>query len=829
MKNIRVILTCLILLAISHSLTANSHDTSSPKKNSETAAAHKKDAPNTSSMRLWYDKPAGKWLEALPIGNGRLGGMVFGGPKRERIQLNEESLWSGQPLDCNPKDALKHLPEIRRLLFEGDNGKANQLANKYLLGNPPKVRSYQTLGDLTMDIEHTGKVTNYRRELDLENGVCRATYNIGDVKFTHEAYISAVDDVLVLRISADQDKKVSGRISLARGNASVKTLANDSILLTGQVVDRPSGAHGPGGKHMKFAAMAKVIADGGTAASKKNGAHIESANTVTIMLTAATDYDLKTMDFDRSREPASICERILNKASEKDYATLWKTHVQEHSDMFNRVDLELGESPNPELPTDQQLQKLKRGGHDPHLVKLYFQFGRYLLMGCSRRPGRLPGNLQGIWNHHMNAPWGADYHTNINLQMNYWPATVCNLTETNQSLIDFVDRLRVPGRKTARKMYGADGWTMHHVTDVFGKTCVHDAIKWGMFPMGGPWMTLPLWRHYEFTCDREVLEQRIYPIMKESAQFVLDFLVEGPDGYLVTAPSYSPENTFIDQETGKRHRLTYAPTMDIEIIHALFERTIAAAEILERDVDFRKKLKEVMNRLPPLQIEENGTIQEWIKPYKEASPGHRHISHLLGLHPGDWITPNTLKLFAAARKTIERRLKHGGARTGWSRAWTISFFARLLDGDAAYHHLHQLLARSTVSNLFDMHPPFQIDGNFGGTAGVAEMLLQSHRGEPGNRTVDILPALPKAWAKGHVRGLLARGGFRVDIEWSGGKPTKIVVHSLAGKPCRINYNKTIEFDTAPGQTYVITGIGQYGLRGVSLKTAEGKKVSYKEL
>ena len=781
-------------------------------------------------VTLWYDEPAEKWLEALPIGNGRLGGMVFGGPNKERIQLNEESLWSGQPLDCNPEGALDHLPEIRRLLFEGKNAKAYELATKHLLGDPKSVRSYQTLGDLTVNLDHSGEITNYRRELDMETGICRTTYNAGGVQFTHEAFISAEDDVLVLRISADQPREVAGVVSLARSkDARSETLGADTILLSGQVVDKPNASVGPGGKHMKFAAQAMIRVEGGGLFADREDFRIRTGDAVTVLLTAATDYDLETMDFDRSRKPSRICSRILREAAKKDYSELRAAHVREHSKMFNRVDLELGDSPNPDLPTDERLQKVKDGAHDPQLVEQYFQFGRYLLIGCSRRPGRLPGNLQGVWNKHMNAPWGADYHSNINLQMNYWPATVCNLTETNRPLIDFMDRLREPGRKTAKKMYGADGWTMHHLTDVFGKTCVHDGIHWGMFPMGGPWMMLPLWRHYEYTCDRELLEARIYPIMKESAQFVLGFLVEGPDGHLVTAPSYSPENAFIDPDTGKAQQLTYAPTMDIQIIHALFERTIAASEILGQDEEFRQELREAMDRLPPLQVEDNGTLQEWVKPYKEASPGHRHVSHLLGLHPGDWITPDTPELFKAARQTIERRLEHGGARTGWSRAWTISFFARLLDGDAAHHHLHQLLVRSTTTNLFDLHPPFQIDGNFGGTAGVAEMLLQSHRGEPGHRTIDVLPALPSAWSEGSVSGLRARGGFRVDIEWSAGEPEKITIHSLAGKICRISYGEAIEFETEEGNSYVITDVEEGSLRGADVATADGADVSYEEL
>lgn len=769
-------------------------------------------------LTLWYDEPAEKWLEALPMGNGRLGGMMFGGTDAERIQLNEESLWSGQPLDCNPKGAREHLPRIRKLLFEGKNKKAFSLAEKYLLGDPPRVRSHQTLGDLTVDLDHPGEVSNYRRELDLSTGVCRVSYEVDGTPFVRDAFISAVDDVLVLRLWARKGGEVSAALGLSRQqDAQVRSVGNNGLLLQGQIIDEPDSARGPGGEHMRFAARMHVLNHGGKVRSNDGTVTVEGADSVTVLLTGTTDYRLDDMDFNRDRQPAQVCADTLERAAARPYHRLRRDHVQDHLAMMNRVELEIGDSPNPDMPTDERLQKVKNGAHDPQLAEQYFQYGRYLLMGCSRRPGRLPGNLQGIWNKHMNAPWGADYHTNINLQMNYWPSTVCNLTETSHSLIEFMDELRAPGRKTARTMYGADGWTMHHLTDVFGKTCVHDGIQWGMFPMGGPWMCLPLWRYYEYTGDRDALEQTIYPTLKGSAQFVMDFLVEGPDGRLVTSPSYSPENAFIDPNTGEPQQLTYAPTMDIEIIHALFERTIAAARILDTDKEFREKLRDTMERMPDLQIGEDGTIQEWIKDYEEADPGHRHVSHLLALHPGDWITPDTPELFEAARKTIERRLEHGGARTGWSRAWTISFFARLMDGKQAHHHLQALLQKSTTTNLFDLHPPFQIDGNFGGTAGVAEMLLQSHRGRPGRRTIDILPALPPEWSEGSVKGLLARGGFEVDIHWSGGKPDRIVIRSREGNTCRLHWHDTITFETQAGSEYIISSIENGSLRGATVQ------------
>jgi len=434
------------------------------------------------------------------------------------------------------------------------------------------------------------------------------------------------------------------------------------------------------------------------------------------------------------------------------------------------------------IPTDERLKRFQSGADDPRLIATYFQYGRYLLMGSSRGPAQLPANLQGIWNKDMLAPWNSDYHTNINLQMNYWPAEVCNLTETAGPLIRFMEELTVPGSATARDTYGANGWTMHHTTDVFGKTAVLDGVYWGMFPLGGAWMTLSLWEHYEFTLDTVYLRERAYPVMKGAADFITGFLVEDEEGFLVTVPSYSPENSYIDPVSGKEFKLTYAPTMDNQIIREVLGNCRKAASILGTDTEWADSLESVLKRLPPDRIASNGTIMEWIREYEEAEPGHRHMSHLFGLHPGTQITPETPELFAAARKTLERRLANGGGHTGWSRAWIISFYARLLDGNESYSHLRQLLEKSTLPNLFDTHPPFQIDGNFGATAGIAEMLLQSHNGE-----VRILPALPDAWPEGSVHGLKARGNFEVGIEWSKGAAGLITVKSLSGAPLNLNY------------------------------------------
>jgi alpha-L-fucosidase 2 len=488
--------------------------------------------------------------------------------------------------------------------------------------------------------------------------------------------------------------------------------------------------------------------------------------------------------------------------------------------MFNRVSLSLEGAPAPgrpgaagdsaqgknfpvgeptleELPTDERLRRFQAGDDDPGLIATYFQYGRYLLMGSSRHPAQLPANLQGIWNKDLAAPWNSDYHTNINLQMNYWPAEVCNLSETAEPLIRFMEELTGPGSVTARETYGAKGWTMHHTTDVFGKTAVLDGVYWGMFPLGGAWMTLPLWEHYEFTNDTVYLRERAYPVMKGAAEFIRTFLVPDSQGRLVTVPSYSPENSYIDPVSGQEFKLTYAPSMDNQIIREVLGNCRKAAVILGIDREWADSLQLILDRVPADRVAPNGTIMEWIREYEEAEPGHRHMSHLFALHPGTHITPETPELYDAARKTLERRLENGGGHTGWSRAWIINFYARLLDGEEAYKHLRQLLEKSTLPNLFDNHPPFQIDGNFGGTAGLAEMLLQSQNG-----VVQVLPALPAAWRSGKVSGLKARGNFEVGIEWRDGVAEKITVKSLSGAPLNLFYRGNSNFmETEKGVTY----------------------------
>jgi alpha-L-fucosidase 2 len=756
-------------------------------------------SPKAEPLRLWYKDPALRWEETLPLGNGRLGMMPDGGINQEKIVLNDITLWSGAPQDANNYEASKSLPQIRKLILEGKNDEAQDLVNKNFIctgkgSGGTNYGCYQMLGELLIDFDYQLAANvrpvfgNYQRELNLQNAVASTAFQLKDVNYKREYLTSFDDDVSIVRLSADKTGKINFKLGISRPERSETHIKNGELQLSGQL------DNGIDGKGMRYLSRVKIVPQGGTVTTKGNHLVVKNATSVLIYIASGTDYKDHAFEQHISSK--------LNAALEKSYAVEKQNHIRNYQKLFKRLSLQIGNGQKDTLPTDQRLTAFhQQPDADPGFPVLFYQFGRYLSIS-STRVGLLPPNLQGLWANQIHTPWNGDYHLDVNIQMNQWPVEVSNLSELNLPLAELVRGMVKPGERTAKAYYNAEGWIAHVITNIWGFTEPGESASWGASNAGSGWLCNNLWDHYAFSMDKNYLKS-IYPILKGSAAFYSDALIKDPEtGWLVTAPSVSPENTFY-LPNGKTASISMGPTIDNQIVRELFGNVIAASETLGLDPEFRNTLREKLKSVPPPgRISKDGRIMEWIKDYKETEPQHRHISHLYGLYPASLITPaSTPELAEAAKKTLDVR---GDDGPSWSIAYKLLFWARLEDGKRAHKLLTELLKPTTRTdinygagggiypNLLSAGPPFQIDGNFGGAAGIAEMLIQSHNGY-----IELLPAIPESWkATGSIKGVRARGNYTLDFAWKNGKVTTYRVVSSKPQRIKIKVNGQIKTVTS---------------------------------